>query len=200
MKKGQEIWSKASHSILLLCKRLCHLLHYLLSNVHFAIKCILNTAIGKQVKLLTIFSVLWRLFLGEKGLLISGIFFWNILMLSFLHHTAFSYLFTIWDLSLYSEELITMLWSSPSLGTQEKKRKPVNFDLCFPHWNIVQFAALPSVLFSFTLYFFTLKQGKHKGNALQASNSSTCYLKSTMLPLCEDEILSLSLFSINGRT
>lgn len=144
--------------------------------------------------------MLWRLFLGEKGLLISGIFFWNILMLSFLHHTAFSYLFTIWDLSLYSEELITMLWSSPSLGTQEKKRKPVNFDLCFPHWNIVQFAALPSVLFSFTLYFFTLKQGKHKGNALQASNSCTCYLKSTMLPLCEDEILSLSLFSINGRT
>lgn len=151
-KKGQEIWTKASHSKLHLFKRLCHLLHYLLS-VHFARKSILNRAIGKIIN--NLFAVA-GIILGWKGDYLLVEYFSPVFVVMLFSATYCVFLSPhslvpddlCWRINNYILELCCL-----SLGSQEKKRKPVNSDLCFSQRNNMQFAALPLVLFSFTLYF-----------------------------------------------
>lgn len=93
----------------------------------------------------------------------------------------------VWYLMLYAEELITIFRSSAVFLWVVRKRKPVNSDICFSQRSNLQFAALPLVLFSFTLCFLIYnRQAQMKSITSLLLTSCTCYWKSTMLPLFED--------------
>lgn len=132
--KGQEIWSKTSHSTLLLFKRPCHSFHYLLS-VHFAIKYIFHRAIGKIIS--NLFRVTRTILVWKGDYLLVGYFphslqFFVVCSLSFLQHKMFS--------SPYSFGPVALCWWTNNSILElyvVRKRKGKQWTLIFSFLNAI---------------------------------------------------------------